>query len=920
MSYIRKKLILLVALAVLPALAIILYSGLDQRRQAIEAARREVLLLVQNMSETQQGQLASVRQTLSVLARMPEIRNLDAAASREIFHAVTEQTPAYFNIAAAHVNGEVFASGKPFVRTNLADRKHFREALAQKDLAIGEFLVTRIGENTPGFAYAYPVLDNSGESLAVLTLVQGLDSFSHLFAMVSLPAGSFLAITDYQGIRLSYYPLRESTNSIGRPISPQAWDMVRGGGEKGVATVKGSDGVLRIVAFQAVRLGTAESPYMYVWAGIPEGQVLQNANKILIKNLLLMLFSTMVAFALSWLGSKKTIIAPINNLVTTARNFARGDLHLRSEVAASPGELGVLAQAFNAMAASLEQSQEKLRRSEAKYRDLFEHNADGLLVADVETRKFRHANPMICKMLGYSGEELLELGVEDLHPAADLPHILATFEKMARQEVVCSEDIPCRRKDGSIFLADINAALLDFDGAPCFIGMFRDVSERKHYERRLAHLSTHDDLTGLANRVLLHDRLAQSLHYAHRSGRLVAVLLVDLDRFKVINDSLGHDFGDQLLCAVAQRLLENVREADTVARMGGDEFVVLLAEVADAEDVGLLARKILDNLSRPYHVGHREIIITASLGISLYPKDSDSGAMLIRNADIAMYRSKRNDRSNFCFYAAEMNKHIRETLELEGELRHALERKEFCLHYQPKVDLLSGRIIGSEALIRWRHPRRGMVFPADFIPLAEETGLIVPLGAWVMREACQQARAWQAMGLPALSVAVNLSARQFRRGDLPQVVREVLQETGLDPCLLELELTESMVMGDPAGAEETMRALKNMGVRLSLDDFGTGYSSLNYLRSFPVDSLKIDRSFINDVATDPSGASVVASIIDIAHNLGLTAVAEGVETLEQLKFLSGCDCNMFQGYLFSEPLPAGEFADLLRAGRRLTVD
>ena len=920
MSYIRKKLILLVALAVLPALAIILYSGLDQRRQAIEAARREVLLLVQNMSQTQQGQLASVRQTLAVLARMPEIRNFDVAASREIFQAVTEQNPAYFNIAAAHVNGEVFASGKPFVRTNLADRKHFREALAQKDLAIGEFLLTRIEENTPGFAYAYPVLDKAGESLAVLTLVQRLDSFSHLFAMGSLPAGSYLAITDYQGIRLSYYPPKEKTNSIGQLIAPQAWDMVRGGQETGVTTVQGSDGVHRIVAFQAVRLSPAESPYMYVWAGIPEGQVLQNANKILIKNLLLMLFSIMVAFALSWLGSKKTIIAPINNLVTTARNFARGDLHLRSEVAASPGELGALAQAFNAMAASLEQSQEKLRRSEAKYRDLFEHNADGLLVADMETRKFRHANPMICKMLGYSGEELLELGVEDLHPAADLPHILATFEKMARQEVVCSEDIPCRRKDGSVFLADINAALLDFDGVPCFIGMFRDVTERKHYERRLEHLSTHDDLTGLANRVLLHDRLAQSLHYAHRSGRLVAVLLVDLDRFKVINDSLGHDFGDQLLCAVAQRLLENVREADTVARMGGDEFVVLLAEVADAEDVGLLARKILDNLSRPYHVGHREIIITASLGISLYPKDSDSGAMLIRNADIAMYRSKRNDRSNFCFYAAEMNKHIRETLELEGELRHALERKEFCLHYQPKVDLLSGRIIGSEALIRWRHPRRGMVFPADFIPLAEETGLIVSLGAWVMREACQQARAWQEMGLPALSVAVNLSARQFRRGDLPQVVREVLQETGLDPCLLELELTESMVMGDPAGAEETMRALKNMGVRLSLDDFGTGYSSLNYLRSFPVDSLKIDRSFINDVATDPSGASVVASIIDIAHNLGLTAVAEGVETLEQLKFLSGCDCNMFQGYLFSEPLPAGEFADLLRAGRRLTVD
>jgi diguanylate cyclase (GGDEF)-like protein/PAS domain S-box-containing protein len=447
-----------------------------------------------------------------------------------------------------------------------------------------------------------------------------------------------------------------------------------------------------------------------------------------------------------------------------------------------------------------------------------------------------------------------------------------------------------------------------------------DITERKRYEKRLEHQSTHDDLTGLANRALLHDRLSQSLHYAHRSGRLVAVLLADLDRFKIINDSLGHDFGDQLLCAVAQRLLENVREADTVARLGGDEFVILLAEVAEVEDVGLIARKILDNLSRPYQIGNREIIITASLGISLYPNDSDNGALLIRNADIAMYRAKRDDRSNFCFYTAEMNKHIQETLDLEGELRHALERQEFSLHYQPKVDLSSGCVIGCEALVRWRHPQRGLVSPADFIPLAEETGLIVPLGAWVMKEACQQARDWQAMGLPSIGVAVNLSSRQFRKGDLPQVVREILQETGLEPRLLELELTESIVMDNPAKAEQTMRILKEMGVKLSLDDFGTGYSSLNYLRRFPVDSLKIDRSFIRDVATDPSGASVVTSIIDIAHNLGLTAVSEGVETREQLAFLVDRSCDMFQGYLFSKPLPAEDFAALLREGRKLSFD
>jgi diguanylate cyclase (GGDEF)-like protein/PAS domain S-box-containing protein len=526
------------------------------------------------------------------------------------------------------------------------------------------------------------------------------------------------------------------------------------------------------------------------------------------------------------------------------------------------------------------------------------------------------------RFYGYSAEEAIGRNMLELTiPPEMREEVKGAMVSMATTgQGLPASELRLRHKNGTGVDVYSSHVILQKPGcAPELFCLDIDITERKHYERRLEHLSTHDDLTGLANRNLLFDRLAQSLHYAHRSGRVVAVLLIDLDRFKVVNDSLGHDFGDQLLCAVARRLQQNVREADTVARMGGDEFVVLLAEVAEAEDVGLVARKILDNLGMPYLIGHREIIITASLGISLYPKDSDSGAMLIRNADIAMYRSKRDDRSNFCFYAAEMNKHIQETLEIEGELRHALERKEFCLHYQPKVDLLSGRVIGSEALVRWRHPQRGMVSPADFIPLAEETGLIVPIGAWVLREACQQARAWQEMGLPALGVAVNLSARQFRRGDLPQVVEGILSETGLDPGLLELEITESMVMGDPAGAEETMRTFKEMGVRLSLDDFGTGYSSLNYLRRFPVDSLKIDRSFINDVVTDPSGASVVASIIDIAHNLGLTAVAEGVETLEQLKFLAGCDCNMFQGYLFSKPLPAGEFADLLRSGRQMSA-
>jgi EAL domain-containing protein (putative c-di-GMP-specific phosphodiesterase class I) len=368
---------------------------------------------------------------------------------------------------------------------------------------------------------------------------------------------------------------------------------------------------------------------------------------------------------------------------------------------------------------------------------------------------------------------------------------------------------------------------------------------------------------------------------------------------------------------VAERLAECVRPADTVARLGGDEFVITLAEVAEVGDVGLVAKKIQDTLTRPFTVAGRELYVTASIGISLYPADGQDGESLLRQADIAMYRAKEEGRNTFRFFSAEMNQSSMETLDLEADLRRALERQEFVLHYQPKVDIASGRITGCEALVRWQHPEKGMIFPGTFIPLAEETGLIVSLDGWVLRTACSQNRQWQQAGLPPISVATNLSARQFREPDLAEAVQRTLRETGLEPQYLSLEVTESLIMKDPVGAATTMRRFKDLGIELSLDDFGTGYSSLNYLRRFPVDCLKIDRSFITDVTTDSSAAAVATSIVAIAHSLGLHAVAEGVETREQLDFLRRCGCDSFQGYYFSKPLPAEAFAALLREGQRL---
>lgn len=529
-----------------------------------------------------------------------------------------------------------------------------------------------------------------------------------------------------------------------------------------------------------------------------------------------------------------------------------------------------------------------------------------------------YVNPKFTAATGYTREEVLGKNPRILQSGKTMPAVYNDLwtTLLAGQE--WHGELLNQRKDGTLFWEQSSISpLRDEDGKIShYICVKEDITSHKNHERQLEYQATHDHLTGLGNRILLKDRLAQAIRHAKRSKKIVAVLLLDLDRFKMVNDSLGHATGDQLLCQVTQRLTGAVRESDTVARFGGDEFVVLLTDLNNSEDVRPIAEKIRAAIAVPYFIAGREITLTSSIGISFYPADSDDSATLIRFADIAMYQAKKQG-DQFSFYSADMNNNLLEALELESDLRQALEKGEFELHYQPKVDLGTGRINGCEALLRWRHPQRGMVSPGDFIPLAEETGVIVPIGTWVLEEACRQLIAWGNAGLPPVPIAVNLSARQFRQGHLATKVKDILHQSGADPALLELELTESMIMDDPQETVTSLYELRKIGVSLSLDDFGTGYSSLNYLRRFPVDSLKIDRSFIRDVATDPSGASVVTSIIDIAHNLNLTAIAEGVETREQLKFLINCGCDSMQGYLFSKPLPADELAQLLYEERSL---
>ena len=445
--------------------------------------------------------------------------------------------------------------------------------------------------------------------------------------------------------------------------------------------------------------------------------------------------------------------------------------------------------------------------------------------------------------------------------------------------------------------------------------VFHDVSTARALSLRMSYLAQHDSLTDLPNRILLDDRLTQATTRARRHRQKLAVLFIDIDRFKHINDSLGHATGDRLLQSIAQRLLTCVRSSDTVSRQGGDEFVILLSEVTHAQDAAVSAEKILHSLSAPHLVDQHELHVTVSIGIATYPDDGYEAETLLQNADFAMYHAKDCGRNNYQFFKPEMNVRAVERQSLETDLRHAIERQEFLLHYQPKINLVTGAIIGVEALIRWRHPRHGLILPEKFIPVAEECGAIVPIGRWALREACRQARAWQNAGLPRLRIGVNISAVELRAKDFVEGVRAILTETGMDPRFLELELTETFLMEDSTATAAVLQALKATGAQLALDDFGTGYSSLSYLKRFPIDSLKIDQSFVRDLATDPDDASIVSAVIAMGKSLHMRVVAEGVETREQLAFLREKNCPVGQGYFFSPPVAAAELVQLLGGER-----
>jgi diguanylate cyclase (GGDEF)-like protein len=524
----------------------------------------------------------------------------------------------------------------------------------------------------------------------------------------------------------------------------------------------------------------------------------------------------------------------------------------------------------------------------------------------------------ICHLLGVSPLKLNAITLDRLsqfvHPA-DYEKVRRTVEALLGNGKPF--DIECRIvcEDQTELVVNGQGEIdLHADGSIRMLsGTLLDITERKRAQSEIQQLAYYDTLTGLPNRTLCQDRLKQAIAQAHREKRLVGVLILDLDRFKSVNDTLGHLYGDRVLKLVAERLSGLVRVSDTVARLGGDEFAIILNAVNQAQDVHEIAAKILNELALPMRLDHHEVFTTGSIGVTVYPMDGEDHHILLKNADIAMYKAKELDKNNYQFFSAEMNIQILERLMLEASLRRALARSEFSLVYQPQIEVNTGRIIGMEVLIRWLHPDIGMIQPDTFISIAEETGLILPIGEWVLRTACARNKAWQDAGFVKLRVAVNVSARQFKQKNLVEMVEAVLAETGMAPEYLELELTESTIMTNALEAADTLRRLKKMGISLSIDDFGTGYSSLSYLKHFSMDRLKIDQSFVHEISTNPDDAAIAEAIIAMGHSLNLKVIAEGVELKGQLEFLRSRNCDEIQGYLLSRPLSEEAFTEILRA-------
>lgn len=801
-------------------------------------------------------------------------------------------------------------------RLDMSEREYIRQTIARKTSVISEPILGRITKQ-PLVIITAPLLDEQGRLRGILAGVLNLYKANILGDLREIKVGqSGYFVLTHPNRNVIMHPdpariLKPDSNGYGRDFYSPAQASVDSTQERLV------DQQLILLAHRQLR-----STGWLMSAVYPAAEAFYPIERMSKRTLLITIVLTLLSTPLIWLVAQR-FLRPLEHLTEQIRSlFANGRVLKEGRVTPQGSEeIQELAKTFNEFMERNERAEHELLVHERRLSLVLETASDGIWDWDVGSGEIT-GNQSLANIFGMTADGIFRTDLQrlDSHLLDDEREYIANGLRACLNgsaEVYYAEHRLVQHAGRTIWVLN-RGRVVERDAAGRavrMIGSFTDISRQKESEARIRQMAFFDSLTGLPNRARLAETVAAAMINARDADERLALLFVDLDQFKNINDSLGHFTGDLLLQAVGLRLAARIGDAGLLARQGGDEFVIVLYD-ADAKLAEKMAQQLLADAARPYAIEARQLNITASIGISFYPDDADNFETLLRHADIAMYRAKERGRNTYCLFTSAMNEVACKRLELESAMREGLERQEFSMHYQPQVDLHSGHLIGMEALARWQHPRLGNIPPMTFIPIAEDSGLIAPLGDWVLREACRQARAWQDAGLPPFLIAVNISAVQFRQPQLPEVVAEVLASSGLAPEWLELEITEGMVMEDIISATTMLERLKSMGVRLAIDDFGTGYSSLGYLKSFPIDKLKIDRSFVTDLVWNSQDQAIARAIIGLAHSLDLVAIAEGVETVAQLDVLKQQGCDEFQGYLSSRPLPAADIEAWMR-GRKI---
>ncbi len=961
-SSLRTRLIALILMAATPALVFIIHSSLNLKKQAEEDALNRVQVVVGLAAKTQAQLIQETQQLLSILAQVPQIRYGNGVVCGSFLAGLLDKYPRYANFGAMRRNGDISCSALPLkAPVNSADRLFFRRAVQTRKSAVGEYQIGRI-TGKPTINLGYPILDRSGEVQSVIFAAIDLAWLNQLAGDARLPENSTITMMDRNGVVLIRYP--HSDRWVGNSAARTSMFANMQAHSGGVFQVPGLDNVERLYAFAILREASGE-PQVYLSVGIPTTVAFAAANEILLNGLTGLGIITWLTLMIAWIGSDVLILRRVGVLLTAVRHVAAGDLTTRTGIDPRNDEINELERAFNDMARNLEQREIHIKEGEARIARLNRiyailssinsaiiriHERDALLQETcriaVDVGRFKLAYVSLLDRETFLLEPTYVAGNDTEYPhkiRLPLPGNASNSigASLLAGEAVVVNDLTrdtsaALNKDTALRHGYRSCALLPLQATGKVVGCLHlyadetdlfDDQEMKllhelagnislgleyiEKEDKLHNLVNYDLLTGLPNRVLYRDRLEQSLSRAKHHDRHVAVMTLHVDKLKEINSLHGQHTGDMLLRQAAQRLRRLVREGDTVARASSSVFSIALADVAQTADVIMVARKITDAFAKPILVDDIELFVTVRIGIAIYPDDGDDIDTILKNAEVALNISRREAGNSYRFYTPEINTRAMERFEIERELRHALDRNELTVHYQPVVEMKTGKIIGSEALLRWHNQKLGEVSPARFIPVAEETDLIVPIGEWVLRTACEQARQWHEHGL-RLRLAVNVSAKQLRRADFPDMVLMIIRQTGFDPvnCALTMEVTETELMENAESSAELLKNLQARGLSVSIDDFGTGYSSLSYLKRLPVDTLKIDISFIRDITRSHDDAAIVKAIIALAHSLDMNVVAEGVETREQFTALRVLGCDAAQGFLFSPAVPPADFEKL----------